>query len=132
MRRLASHFIYCGGIRRMSYLELDEEDRFRGIYPLREEIAGTAFYDGILIPLLADKSLLPFEKRLLSLAGNSVFVTKAQVFDFLAATGLTDPVKTGMPVTVYLLGGISLTGDLQTAAKFRTDDGRCHSYIQRL
>lgn len=132
MRRLASHFIYWGGIRRMAYLELDEEDRFRGIYPLTEEIAGTAFYDGILIPLSADEFLLSLEKQLFSLAGNPAFVSKEQVFDFLAATGLTDLVKTGTPVAVYRLGGISLAGNLQAAAKFRANHGRCHSYIQRL
>lgn len=132
MRRLASHFIYCGGIHRMAYLELDEEERFRGIYPLTQEMAGTAFYDGILIPLACDESFLSLEKQLFSLAGNPAFVTKEQVFDFLAATGLTDPVKTGMPAAVYRLGGISLAGDLQTAAKFCTNHGCCHSYIQRL
>lgn len=32
----------------MHYLELDESNRVGGIFPLREEIAGTAFYNGII------------------------------------------------------------------------------------
>ena len=30
----------------MHYIELDDNGVFHGVYPLNEEIAGTAFYDG--------------------------------------------------------------------------------------
>lgn len=32
----------------MHYIELDDNGVFHGVYPLNEEIAGTAFYDGVL------------------------------------------------------------------------------------
>ena len=35
----------------MHYIELDDNGAFHGVYPLNEEIAGTAFYDGVLEPL---------------------------------------------------------------------------------
>ena len=36
----------------MHYIELDDNGAFHGVYPLNEEIAGTAFYDGVLVPVL--------------------------------------------------------------------------------
>lgn len=48
-RRFASHFIYYNGFYRMHYVELDENNQVRGIYPLKEEIAETVFYNGIII-----------------------------------------------------------------------------------
>lgn len=51
MRRLASHYIWYKKVYRLHYLEIDDEGCFQGIYPLKEEIAGTQFYNGILIPL---------------------------------------------------------------------------------
>jgi hypothetical protein len=35
----------------MSYIELDDDGIFNGIFPLYGEIAGTEFYDGLLIPV---------------------------------------------------------------------------------
>ena len=41
----------------MHYIELDDNGAFHGVYPLNEEIAGTAFYDGVLgsWPALTEK-----------------------------------------------------------------------------
>lgn len=131
-RRFASHFIYCGGVHPMAYLELDEENRFRGIYPLIGEIAGTAFYDGILLPLANDEALVASETRLASWVRNTTCPSKEQVFDFLAETGLAGRLQTGMPVVVYRLGGIGLAGHLQTSPELGADHGRGNGYIQRL
>lgn len=131
-RRLASHFIYCGGVHPMAYLELDEENRFLGIYPLTGEIAGTAFYDGILLPLAHDEALVASEARLASWLRNMACSTKEQVFHFLAETGLAGGLETGMPVVVYRLGGIGLAGCLQTSPELGADHGRGNGYIQRL
>lgn len=131
-RRFASHFIYCGGVHRMAYVELDEQNRFLGIYPLTGEIAGTAFYDGILLPLVADEVLVSSETRLASWLRNTVCSTKEQVFDFLAETGLAGGLETGMPVVVYRLGGIGLAGNLQTSPELGADHSRGNGYIERL
>lgn len=131
-RRLASHFIYCRGVHLMAYLELDEEDRFRGIYPLTEEIAGTAFYDGMLVLLPADGSLLSSARQLAGLVENPASACKEQLFGFLAEAGLTDRVEAGMPVAIYRLAGIPLTSGRQPPAEFGADNRRCNRYVQRL
>ncbi|MCD7848817.1 MAG: hypothetical protein LUH63_03185 [Parabacteroides sp.] len=51
MRRVASHYIYWKQFYRMHYAELDDRGVLVGVFPLEEEIAGTEFYDGILIPV---------------------------------------------------------------------------------
>lgn len=116
----------------MAYLELDEENRFLGIYPLTEEIAGTAFYDGILLPLVADEALIACETRLASWLRNTTCSAKEQVFDFLAETGLAGRLETGQCVVVYRLGGIGLAGHLQTSPELGADHGCGNGYIQRL
>jgi hypothetical protein len=35
----------------MSYIELDDKGIFNGVFSLYDEIAGTEFYDGLLIPV---------------------------------------------------------------------------------
>ena len=49
MRRIASHYIYWRQFYRMHYVELDDSGILTGVFPLEGEIAGTEFYDGILI-----------------------------------------------------------------------------------
>lgn len=54
MGKAASHFIWCSGqTYRLHYLEWDTAGRFVGLYPLEEEIAGVAFYNGTLVPILS-------------------------------------------------------------------------------
>lgn len=48
-RRLAAHYVYYNGLYRMHYVEVDGEGRVTGIHLLVEEIAGTAFYNGLLL-----------------------------------------------------------------------------------
>lgn len=127
MRRIAAHYIYCGRVYRMHYLELDEENRLRGMYPLTEEIAGTAFYDGILIPLPVNGKQAADEAFLFSLKGNLSFTGKESVFEVLAARGIADGACPGVPVRVFLLNGISLT-----ASELCADNSRGNGYVQRL
>lgn len=109
MRRIASHYLYWRHLYRMYYLELDDWDRFVGVYPLEGEIAGTEFYDGTLIPLPSDFQL--------SLPG-------LQSDEWKKAS---DTLSVGMPVYVYRLGGVSLS-----AAELSTDNGCSNGYIERL
>lgn len=57
-RRLAAHYIYYNGLYRMHYIEVDAG--VVGIHPLVEEIAGTAFYNGLLlaVPYTFDSSCM--------------------------------------------------------------------------
>lgn len=144
MRRIASHYIYWKQFYRMHYVELDDRGALTGVFPLEGEIAGTEFYDGILIPI-------PFpaldagsqENRLYYL--NSYFDSPFEiprqarekvVFDMLPGEtladalkrkGFTDVSEAGSSVCLLLLGGIPLA-----AAKFGADDSCCNGYIQRL
>ena len=43
MRRIAAHYVWCKQVYRMHYIELDDNGAFHGVYPLNEEIAGTAW-----------------------------------------------------------------------------------------
>lgn len=57
MFRLAAHYIRYQKEYRLHYLELDDTGRLQGVYPLTEEIAGTAFYNGALIPVLYTENI---------------------------------------------------------------------------
>ncbi|MDR1160831.1 MAG: hypothetical protein LBK45_00680 [Tannerellaceae bacterium] len=57
MRRIAAHSIYWRRFYQMSYIELTDEGLFRGVFPLEGEIAGTEFYDGLLIPVNTDATV---------------------------------------------------------------------------
>lgn len=54
MKRFASHFVFYHGMLRQHYVELSSGSNvMEGVFPLEEEIAGTEFRDGILLPLPA-------------------------------------------------------------------------------
>lgn len=109
MKRFAAHFVWYKQVYRMHYIELDDEGIFRGIYPLEEEIAGTAFYDGVLLPLLSMEPVAGF----------------SEIVD--AWPDLTGKVIPGSLAHVYRLGGIPLA-----SAKLGTDHGCSDGYIERL
>ena len=46
----------------MHYIELDDNGAFHGVYPLNEEIAGTAFYDGVQVPVLSSEPAIGFKQ----------------------------------------------------------------------
>ena len=55
MQRFASHYIVGQQIYKLHFIELDEERCIKDISPLTEEIAGTAFFDGLIIPVSISK-----------------------------------------------------------------------------
>ena len=88
----------------MHYIELDDNGVFHGVYPLNEEIAGTAFYDGVLVPVLSSEPAIGFK----------------QVMGSWPA--LTEKITPG-----YRFSGIPLA-----SAKLGTDHGCSDSHIERL
>lgn len=111
MRRIASHYVYWHRLYKMHYIELDDAGRFQGIYPLKEEIAGTEFYDGTLIPFSVN-SVLTFSDCLDPLGE---WKKKA------------DAISIGDRIEIYCLRGIRLS-----PAEFCTNNGSCNGYIERL
>lgn len=144
MRRVASHYIYWKQFYRMHYAELDDRGVLAGVFPLEEEVAGTEFYDGILIPVpvpaldegsqrncpykepgeTACSSAIPRQARERVAFSLLPGETLAEA---LKRLGFPDVAEVGSPVCLLLLSGISLP-----AAKLGADDGRRNGYIQRL
>lgn len=108
MRRFAAHYVWYKQVYRMHYIEVDDGGLFCGIFPLEAEIAGTAFYDGVLIPVLPGMAI-----------------------DFQSMTNTwrdwTENVSIGSPAQVYRLTGIPLA-----SAKLGTDHGCSDGHIERL
>lgn len=92
----------------MHYIEVDDEGLFRGVYPLEAEIAGTAFYDGVLIPVLSGTAV-----------DRESLVENWEIW--------TEEVHIGSPVQIYRLAAIPLA-----SAKLGTDHGGGDGYIERL
>ena len=93
----------------MHYIELDDNGVFHGVYPLNEEIAGTAFYDGVLVPVLSSEPAIGFK----------------QVMGSWPV--LTEKFTPGCSVHIYRLSGIPLA-----SAKLGTDHGCSDGHIERL
>lgn len=110
MRRIASHYIYWRKWYRMHYMELDAEERLAGVYPLEQEIAGTEFYDGTLIPVPAD---IPFPAK--------------ESSDPMLWMSVADQVTVGMPVAVF-----RLTDFTPSTSELGADHCRSNCHIQRL
>lgn len=129
MRRIAAHYIYCSRMYRMHYLEVDDRDCLQGIYPLEEEIAGTAFYGGILIPVPINEKYLSAEAFVYSLEHNPALGKggKESVFEVLAESRITEDIIPGTPVRLFLFHDISLT-----PPEFGTDNRCGNGHIQRL
>lgn len=53
MIRLTSHYLFCGSLLRLSYVELDAAGNYLGVFPLDGEMACTSFYNGLLLLLPA-------------------------------------------------------------------------------
>lgn len=127
MRRVASHYVYWHKMYRMHYVELDDKGAFVGVYPLESEIAGTEFYDGIIIPVTADVKIIHCHEISVSSQWNSKSTVVEAVSDALANEQVSEGMIPGVPVQLLLLRGIPLA-----AAKFGADNGCCNGYIQRL
>jgi hypothetical protein len=50
MKRLAAHYVLLPDdkLLKQHYVELDDENRLLGVFPLEREIEGTVFYSGVL------------------------------------------------------------------------------------
>jgi hypothetical protein len=60
MKRFAAHYVFRfpDELLKLHYVELEEDNRLRGIFPLEKEMAGTVFYNGILFPVEKEGSLV--------------------------------------------------------------------------
>lgn len=108
MKRFAAHYIWYKQVHKMSYIELDDSGLFRGVYPLEGEIAGTAFYDGILLPVVSSESSLSCERAIAEWKS------------------LTGAVSEGSPVWIYRLSGIPLA-----AAELGAYNGGGNGHVER-
>ncbi|MDD4516011.1 hypothetical protein [Massilibacteroides sp.] len=84
MRRIAAHYIYWKELLPIHYIELDENRQLIGVFPLKEEIAGTEFWDGIVCPVPVDYK----EEKFTSL-------------DALIESGIVENVEIGSHVFLY-------------------------------
>lgn len=127
MRRVASHYIYYRHLFRMHYVELDDDGCLSGIYPLTEEIAGTEFYDGIVIPVPQKNAPLFLENRQLFLKDEGGFTDTEALLEGMALSGVWNTTADREPFLLFLLDRSALS-----AAEFSTDNSCCNRYIKRL
>ena len=121
MKRYAAHYILVQPccVLKQHYIELDDNNFMLKIAPLTEEIAGTAFYDGILFPPnneIDKKTLHKIFKQ-----KNNFSVTEALFQSGLIASG------NQQAVFIYQLTGINLS-----SPELSTNDCCCRCHIQRL
>lgn len=126
MRRIASHYVYWKQLLRLHYVELDEKENLVGVFPLNGEIAGTEFYDGILVPTLAEGEKMDRQGIEFSWAGNKNSLGIEFLTAALQKLDLPKPAEKGLPTQVLLV-----TLPL-TSAKLSADNSRCNGYIKRL
>lgn len=127
MRRVASHYTYYRQLYRMHYVELDNQGSFTGIFPLDGEIAGTEFYDGILVPVTCGEEMKSLEKISVSIQWETGKSRTVILSDVLKQNGFSLDIESGDSVQLLLLTGISLP-----PAEFCTDNSRSNGYIKRL
>lgn len=87
MRRIAAHYVFWKKLLPLHYLELDDNDLLIGVFPLREEIAGTEFKDGIIYPVSLELT-------------TEITITSPEM---LMASGITDTIESGDRVVVRQL-----------------------------
>ncbi len=124
MRRIASHYIYCHQVYKMHYLELTDEGLYMGLYPLTEEIAGTEFYDGILVPVSSQEKQIYSDLISIPFGKNSNFSRKESIFSYLDLIKVSLQVEKERPVRLVLLNGSPLT-----AAELSTNNSGSDCYI---
>lgn len=141
--RLAAHYLFLNGVvYRMHYLEFDAGNCCRGAQPLREELAGTVFYNGIVWVVPEENGPEFIGNRLETwkkLYPGNVLKYCLDAEAALCAPGPDSPAAIAgqngsvcgavpeRPVALYWQRTIGFP-----PAEFRTDDSCSHSYIQRL
>ena len=125
MKRISAHYIYfpLGKTYKLHYVELDNNNRFKGVFPLEKEISETSFFTGILILLKENIAPSVLMEDLTEL--NKCFLDKTifELLDYLSFS----KIKEKDEVFIYLLDGIDLL-----TTKFGTNNCSRNSYIQRL
>ncbi len=120
-KRYAAHYVLIqpDRILKQHYIELDHNNCMLKVAALTEEIAGTAFYDGILFP-----SLLEIDSQKL----NEIIKEDKDVSlaELLFKSGIVASLNQ-KPVFIYQLTGVNLF-----APEFGTSDCCSHCHIQRL
>lgn len=111
----------------MHYVELDDAGRLVGVFPLKEELERTEFYDGLLFPVVeaAGKSFrhgIPFP-----CPWNLDFLAKEVSADAYRISGLPEPAGIGEKACLLLLHGYS-----PATAELGADHSRGNGYVQRL
>ena len=127
MKRLSAHYIAfpVQKIHKLHYIELDDQMQLKSINPLTNEIAGTSFYNGVL--LVVNAASFPPHKEFNSIWES--FCTQfpeaafSEFMEYLQLEEITE----GDRVTIYHLDGIDL---LSPKLRANNSCGNCH--IQRL
>lgn len=127
MRRVASHYTFCHQLYRMHYVELDDAGAFTGVYPLDAEIAGTEFYDGLIVPVLPDTEFFPDNIFTIPLQWDLDLTAMDIVAHKLVTEQVSKGIYPGVPVRLLLLSGITLT-----ATELGTNYRCCNGYVKRL
>jgi hypothetical protein len=125
MRRLAAHYVLMNReVYRMHYVELADEV-FLGIYPLKEEIAKTAFFSGVLVLINGKLNFTP--SSLFSYLHSLYFQNKSDDILTLFSCRKEFNVRSGEIVKVFHLAGLKLP-----TTEFCASDGCGNRYIERL
>lgn len=125
VRRIAAHYIYIPNKEpyKLHYIEVSEINNLNNIIPLKNEIAGTSFYNGVILVLKED--YLP--EQLTSLLTQLISKSPNQyVFPILNQCQFNE-VSINDSIHLYILNGIDLL-----STKFRTSNSSGHCHIQRL
>ena len=111
MKRFAAHYIALGkkgniNKHKQHYLELDENNLVKGVFPLEREIAGTVFYNGILFPVSMELKLQATE-ILDTIHALSQQYPDDSVFQILQRSGFICE-DLSVPVQIIQLDGVDL------------------------
>jgi hypothetical protein len=103
-KRFAAHYIFLppGKVFKLHSVELDENDRIQGIFPLDKETARTSFFNGIL--LLSKQEIVPGQ-LLQTLKEEKQKYPEASVFKLLENRNLPEIGEKDV-VFLYHLNGI--------------------------
>lgn len=114
MKRFAAHHVFYRQALPLHYLEI-LRGRFVGVYPLAEEISGTAFFDGILLPASFSVEKEQVDAVLQHLQSKSLELSWENLSTLLYK-GKTEPLE-ARPIRLYLLNP-----HRYSSAELRTDD----------
>lgn len=127
MKRFAAHYIFISPdqVYKLHFLELDDNNCIKGVFPLASETANTSFYNGILFPIKTDLVIESFSilHQIKKLQKQN---PKATIFDLLSQLEIVET-RNDKPVSVVRLDGIDLL-----SSKLGASDSGSDCHIQRL